>query len=87
MWELLSYPLLFPHGTLAGGLVANLSHSPSAKKAATTQMWHYWLRLLHESRFMVFGRLANEYIIDMFSRDLETRLILLPSGFPNESGK
>jgi len=40
----------------------------------TTQMWHYRARLLRESRFEIFRRLANEYAVDMFSRDLECRL-------------
>jgi hypothetical protein len=42
--------------------------------APTMQMWHYRARLLRESRFSIFGRLANEYIVDMFTRDLECRL-------------
>ena len=37
-------------------------------------MWHYRARLLREPRFQIFGRLTNEYIVDMFSRDLESRL-------------
>ena len=37
-------------------------------------MWYYRARLLREPRFQFFGRLANEYIVDMFSRDLDTRL-------------
>ena len=37
-------------------------------------MWHYRARLWRESRFQIFGRLANEYIVDMFSRDLESSL-------------
>ena len=37
-------------------------------------MWHYCVRLLHEPRFTIFGWLTNEYLMDMFSRDLETRL-------------
>ena len=37
-------------------------------------MWHYRACLLRESHFHTFGRLANEYAVDMFSRDLECRL-------------
>lgn len=77
LWEPLSYPLLFPHGTLGWGVFngmritrQNVADSPSE----TTQMWYYRALLLREPRFQIFGRLANEYIIDMFSRDLETRL-------------
>lgn len=38
------------------------------------QMWHYHAHLLWEPCFQIFGRLANEYAVDMFSRDLECRL-------------
>jgi hypothetical protein len=79
-WEPLSYPLLFPHGTLGWGIIGE-SHDiryeqqldPNAD-IPTTQMWHYRARLLRETRFRIFGRLANECIVDMFSRDLESRL-------------
>ena len=37
-------------------------------------MWHYRARLLREPRFRIFGRLTNEYIVDMFSRGLKSRL-------------
>ena len=37
-------------------------------------MWHYRAQILREERFQIFGRLTNEYIVDMFSRDLECRL-------------
>lgn len=37
-------------------------------------MWHYRARLLREPRFAIFGRLANEYMVDMFTCDLETCL-------------
>ena len=46
----------------------NLDDPPS------TQMWYYRARLLREPHFQIFGRLANEYAVDMFSRDLECRL-------------
>lgn len=42
--------------------------------APTTQMWYYRARLLREHRFRIFGQLANEYAVDMFTRDLECRL-------------
>jgi hypothetical protein len=80
LWEPLSYPLLFPHGTLGwgitdrrGGRIANDDYVDGAG-APTTQIWHYRARLLREPRFEIFGRLTNEYIVDMFSRDLECRL-------------
>ena len=37
-------------------------------------MWHYRALLLRESRFHLFGRLTNEYLVDMFSRNLDCRL-------------
>ena len=37
-------------------------------------MWFYCARVLHEERFQIFGRLTCEYLVDMFTRDLETRL-------------
>ena len=77
MWEPLAYPLLFPQGTLGWGIPDSTSVTPTSHATpdtATTQMWHYRARLLHEPRFSIFGRLANEYIVDMFSRDLDTRL-------------
>jgi hypothetical protein len=84
-WEPLSYPLLFPHGTLGWGIVGsnhdNRFDQPLDPNAdiPTTQMWHYRARLLREPRFQIFGRLANEYIVDMFSRDLESRLAYIRS--------
>nr|GAT43072.1 ATP-dependent DNA helicase [Mycena chlorophos] len=78
-WEPLSYPLLFPHGTLGWGVRdhgpdANLTDPNPDADLPTTQMWYYRARLLREPRFQIFGRLANEYMVDMFSRDLESRL-------------
>jgi hypothetical protein len=43
------------------------------------QIMYYRARILHEPRFRIFGRLANEYIVDMFSRNLETRLAYIRS--------
>lgn len=40
----------------------------------TTQLWHYRVHLLREKRFRYFGRLTNEYLVDMFSRNLDCRL-------------
>lgn len=80
LWEPLSYPLLFPHGTLGWGLTHSSDTletdeiSQTEYDHATTQLWHYRARILREPRFQVFGRLTNEYVVDMFSRNLETRL-------------
>ena len=45
-----------------------------AGEVTTTQMWHYRAHLLREPRFRLFGRLTNEYLVDMFSRNLDCRL-------------
>jgi len=76
LWEPLAYPLLFPHGSPGWGVsCSDQSLDGSyAESVPTTQMWYYRARLLREKRFRIFGRLTNEYIIDMFSRDLESRL-------------
>ena len=82
MWEPLAYPLLFPSGTLRWGLPqfnrdsdGITTHSSTRdSEVPTTQMWHYRARLLGEPRFRIFGRLTNEYLVDMFSRDLECQL-------------
>ena len=80
LWEPLAYPLLFPNATLGWGIVGSgrdirhdVPSDPTADRP-TTQMWHYRARLLREPRFQIFGRLTNEYIVDMFTCDLETRL-------------
>lgn len=80
LWEPLVYPLLFPQGTLRWGIVGTAHEIQQNQPlddefdAPTTQMWFYRARLLREHRFAIFGRLTNEYIIDMFTRDLESRL-------------
>jgi hypothetical protein len=81
LWEPLAYPLFFPHGTLGWGVADNMVRNASQGlgDVPTTQMWHYRARLLREPRFQIFGRLTNEYIVDMFSRDLESRLAYIRS--------
>lgn len=37
-------------------------------------MWYYRALLLHESHFQIFGHLTCEYLVDMFTHDLECRL-------------
>ena len=79
LWEPLSYPLLFPNGTPGWGVVgSSTSYNSSSDECEPygipTQMWHYRARLLREPQFTIFGWLTNEYLVDMFSRDLETRL-------------
>jgi len=85
LWEPMAYPLLFPHGTLGWGL-RPLIHDPflvavdsADSDTPTTQIWHYRARLLREPRFSIFGRLTNEYVVDMFSRELDARLSYIRS--------
>lgn len=62
-YEPLQYPILFPHGTL--GWCPN---SPMS------QIRWYRSRILSESRFTKLGRLAGEYLVDMYSRVEDERL-------------
>lgn len=79
LWEPLVYPLFFPHRTLGWGLsqveadIADIDIPPTvqSRDAETTQIWYYCIRLLHNLRFSIFGRLMNKYVFDMFSRNLE----------------
>ena len=85
LWEPMAYPLLFPHGTLGWGLRPStqdqfsITPDDANSDAPTTQIWHYRARLLREPRFAIFGRLANKYIVDMFSRELDARLSYIRS--------
>ena len=92
LWEPLAYPLLFPHGTLGWGLIGDTVDvvndydvHPTSFDAdqVTTQMWFYRARLLRELRFELFGRLVNEYIVDMFTRHLDCRLRYIRDNQPN----
>ena len=79
LWEPLAYPLFFPSGTLGWGLIGSIGNSNQQYNggdfdAPTTQIWLYRARLLREPRFHIFGRLTNEYVVDMFTRELECRL-------------
>ena len=80
LWEPMAYPLLFPHGTLGWGLRPSvrdpftIAFDGGDSDAPTTQIWYYRIRLLCDTRFEIFGRLTNEYIVDMFSRELDARL-------------
>lgn len=77
-WEPLAYPLLFPHATLGWGIPSTTGRHVRQHDEAT-QMWYYRYRLLHEHRFQIFGRLTNEYLVDMFSRNIESRLSYIRS--------
>jgi len=79
LWEPLAYPLFFPSGTLGWGLIGSIGdptqgYNDGNFDAPTTQIWLYRARLLREPRFRIFGRLTNEYVVDMFTRELECRL-------------
>ena len=78
LWEPLVYPLLFPHGTLGWGVAID-SDGTYVGDEASTLSWHVRGLLLREPRFRIFGYLANEYAVDMFSRILEMRLNLIKS--------
>ena len=69
-----------PHGTLGWGLRPSerdqfsVALDGADSDAPTMQIWHYRAWLLHEPRFLIFGQLTNEYIVDMFSRELNAHL-------------
>jgi len=85
LWEPMVYPLLFPHGTLGWGIQPSgqdplsITLGGTDSDAPTTQIWHYRARLLRDPRFSIFGQLANEYIVDMFTRELDSRLSYIRS--------
>jgi hypothetical protein len=72
-YEPLQYPLLFPHGSPGWGL-QEIEGSHQTRAVPFTQREWYRCRLLTEERFLTFGRLASEYICDMYSRIEEERL-------------
>jgi hypothetical protein len=82
LWEPLAYPLFFSHATLGWGVVGSGDEIETgvAQRAedddggSTRQIMHYRARVLREAHFQIFGCLTNEYLVDMFSRNLETRL-------------
>lgn len=74
-YEPLQYPLLFPHGTSGWGFRA-----PSQKNLPCSQIQWYRHLFLTEPRLQIFGRLACEYAVDMFSRTEEERLHFLKTG-------
>ena len=80
LWEPLAYPLFFPDGTLGWGIAGDVDDITAEgirsrdSEPETSQIWFYRGRLLREPRFAIFGRLTNEYVVDMFSRNLEARL-------------
>jgi hypothetical protein len=82
LWEPLAYPLLFLHAMLGWGIVGSaddiesglISHTQDEGKTSTRQIMYYDAHVLRKPCFCIFGCLTNEYLVDMFSRNLETRL-------------
>jgi hypothetical protein len=74
-YEPLQYPLLFPHGTPGWGL-----HTDGSKNFPCSQIDWYRHLFLSEPRFQIFGRLACEYAVDMFSRTEDERLNFVKRG-------
>ena len=79
LWEPLAYPLFFDKGTLGWGVINDVNNftvpdSIDDSEVSSTQMWYYRILLLREERFRIFGRLANEYIVDMWTREIEARI-------------
>ena len=65
----LQYPLLFPPGSYGW------TPDPSATNPTNLseiQLYRYWL--CREERFLIFGCLTSEYLVDMYSRVEEERL-------------
>lgn len=79
LWEPLTYSLLFPSETLGWGItgassaIESSSTNAQTPDAATTQIWHYYVQLLWEHCFKIFDCLANEYLVDCFSHNIETK--------------
>ncbi|KAJ6038801.1 hypothetical protein N7460_007518 [Penicillium canescens] len=74
-YEPLQYPLLFPHGTRGWGFL-----DESRKNIPCTLIQWYRHLFLGEPRMRIYGRLACEYAVDMFSRTEEERLHYLKRG-------
>jgi hypothetical protein len=71
-YEPLQYPLLFPHGTYGWGT--------GRRETNLTQIKWYRSRILSEPRFALFSRVAQEYMVDMYSRVEEERINFIRQG-------
>jgi len=88
-YEPLQYPLLFPHGTPGWGHSGTFPFPGRVLRdddeldvlgdgtCQYTQIQWYRHLLLTEPRFLTMGRLACEYVVDMYSRTEEARLAYL----------
>ncbi|TFY79296.1 hypothetical protein EWM64_g4717 [Hericium alpestre] len=80
LYEPLQYPILFPHGTLGWTPPLNvhddddITADTDSPTSHISQIWLYRGYFLREECFLRFGRLAQEYAVDMFSRVQESRL-------------
>lgn len=70
-YEPLQYPILFPYG--------ELGWSPRNKEGLSQCQW-YRRRILMEDRFQKYSRLAQEYMVDMYSRVEEERILVIKRG-------
>jgi hypothetical protein len=75
----LQYPVLFPHGTPGWGLQTD-GTGWTQNRYGLTQTQFYRSRILTEPRFLQFGRVANEYFCDMWSRVQEENLSYIYQG-------
>ncbi|KIJ26083.1 hypothetical protein M422DRAFT_272899 [Sphaerobolus stellatus SS14] len=80
LWEPLAYPLPFPHGTLGWGKLSGINRQYTEEEylhgdSTVTQIWHYRSRLLRAQIFEIFGRLANEYMVDMWTMEEDAELM------------
>lgn len=72
LWEPLAYPLFFPSGSLGWGVTPALAHhSSDMSPALPSQLLYYRTCVLCDARFQILGHLTSEYLVDMFTRDLE----------------
>ena len=72
LWEPLAYPLFFPSGSLGWGVTPALAHRLSdMSPALPSQLLYYRTHVLCDAHFQILGHLTSEYLVDMFTCDLE----------------
>jgi hypothetical protein len=72
-YEPLRYLILFPYGTASWGL-SDTNNRQQINTIPFTQREWYRACIFTEPRFLIFGRLACEYLCDMYSRVEEEHL-------------
>jgi Helitron helicase-like domain at N-terminus len=82
LYEPLQYPLLFPFGDPGWSREGSRLFQPPRSQC----QW-YRFRLLNEPRFLQFGRLTCEYIVDMYSRIEDERLQYIREGKLRQAGE